>query len=97
MFGSQSLASNGDEDIFIAKVSGATGQVIWTKTAGGPHTDIGFGIALDATGNACVVGTFIRKATIANSMLTTSGDNGDVFVWKTPSNAHSPWRAGSWR
>ncbi|HIF48339.1 MAG TPA: hypothetical protein EYQ68_00335, partial [Cytophagales bacterium] len=50
-FGSTSLTSSGDTDIFIAKLS-SSGSWQWAVKAGGSNSEGGFGIAVDPNGNA---------------------------------------------
>ena len=50
-FGAFTLTSPGGYDIFIVKYDN-NGQALWAVCAGGTGTDIGYGIDLDANGNA---------------------------------------------
>jgi hypothetical protein len=49
--------SNGDYDIFLTKLS-STGDYLWTKTWGGPGSDIGWENIADRDGNMYVIGWF---------------------------------------
>jgi Tfp pilus assembly protein PilZ len=52
-FGSFTLTSAGDYDIFVVKYD-AAGNVVWAKSAGGSDWDQGTGISTDANGNSYV-------------------------------------------
>ena len=85
-FGSQTLIANGYElnyDIFIAKLS-PSGTWLWARKAGGTNDDIGYGIAVDGSGNVYVTGDFNDTATFGNHTLTASGFemSPDIFVTK---------------
>ena len=79
-FGSHALTSNGDWDIFVAKLD-ADGNWLWAVQAGGPALDSGYSIALDAAGNAYVTGVFGGTATFGDHTLTANGVL-DIFVAK---------------
>ncbi|OQP60372.1 hypothetical protein A3860_33880 [Niastella vici] len=55
--GTATFTSAGSNDIFIAKYDG-NGNYLWGKQIGGSGADAGIAIAVDATGNAYVTGTF---------------------------------------
>lgn len=57
------LTSIGGSDIFIAKYA-ADGNQIWLKSAGGEMNDYGYGIGVDSSGGAVIVGTFEHSAII---------------------------------
>ncbi len=61
-FGGVSLASAGGSDVFVAKLSGGTGSVVWAYRMGGVGDDLGEGIAVDGLGNVYVTGVHTRKA-----------------------------------
>jgi hypothetical protein len=62
-FGSVSLTSAGDMDVFVAKLD-AGGNVLWAKGWGGPLRDSGYaGIAVDASGNVISAGTLCNGTT----------------------------------
>ncbi len=79
-FGSQTLTSHGEADIFIAKVD-PSGNYLWTKNAGGPSSDWGNAITLDGSGNVCVTGYFAATAVFGTTTLTSLGLQ-DTFVAK---------------
>jgi Beta-propeller repeat len=79
-FGTKSLTSKGDADVFVAKVD-AAGTFKWAVSAGGVKHDEGRGIAVDSLGNSYVTGRFGGTATFGTKPLTSKGDT-DVFVVK---------------
>ncbi|MFA7028830.1 MAG: SBBP repeat-containing protein, partial [Candidatus Cloacimonadaceae bacterium] len=56
-FGTTTLTSSGDCDIFVAKMD-SSGNWLWAKKAGGTYSDEGWGIAIDSSGNSYVTGYF---------------------------------------
>ena len=90
IFGSITLTSNGDSDIFIAKLD-SSGNWLWAKNAGGTDYDYGQGIAVDASGNSYVTGYFeSTTATFGSTTLTSSGFS-DIFVAKLDSSGNWLW------
>jgi hypothetical protein len=79
-FGGHTLTSNGDWDIFVAKLD-ADGNWLWAVQAGGPALDSGYSIAFDAAGNAYVTGAFGGTATFGDHTLTANGIL-NIFVAK---------------
>jgi hypothetical protein len=51
-----SLASGGTSDIFLTKVSGSDGKVLWATQMGGIGNDTPGGVAVDSNGHVYVVG-----------------------------------------
>ncbi len=88
-FGSSSLTSGGDRDIFTAKLD-SNGNWLWAKKAGGTNDDRSFDIAVDAGGNCYTTGFFQVTATFGSTTLTSSGYL-DVFVAKLDSNGNWLW------
>ena len=84
-FGSGMLKSVGDADIYIARYS-AVGAPLWSHSAGGSMYDIGNRVALDATGNVVVVGSFQGSADFGTGKVIKSAGlailwiNGILFV-----------------
>ena len=88
-FGYTTLTSNGDYDIFIAKLD-SSGNWLWAKNAGGSSNDSGNGIAVDASGNSYVTGYFDSNATFGYTTLTSNGDY-DIFIAKLDSSGNWLW------
>jgi hypothetical protein len=78
--GAPNLTSGGNEDIFLAKLAGATGGHVWSKRFGSLRTDIAYGIALDGGGDVAITGFFAYVTDFGAGNLVAQ-DN-DVFVAK---------------
>jgi PKD repeat protein len=55
--GTASLTSAGGTDIFLANYD-ASGNYVWAKAIGTTNTDVGYSLALDASSNVVVTGSF---------------------------------------
>ncbi|MCK5052547.1 MAG: SBBP repeat-containing protein [Candidatus Cloacimonetes bacterium] len=89
IFGSYSLTSSGESDIFAAKMD-ANGNWQWATEAGGSGTDEGYTIATDDNGNSYVTGCFEGTATFGPYSLNSSGTY-DIFVSKMDANGNWQW------
>jgi hypothetical protein len=82
--GTSNLISSGGYDIFIGKYDNA-GNYIWAKGMGGPGSDIGSWLQLDAAGNVYFTGTYHGTvdfdASAATSTLAAAGQV-DIFITK---------------
>jgi hypothetical protein len=74
----------GGGDAFVAKLNPAGSALVYSTYLGGSGYDEGFGIAVDAAGNAYVTGqTSSTDFPTANSLQSSNhGGNGDAFVAK---------------
>ena len=88
-FGSIILESNGNADIFVAKLD-SSGNWLWATKAGGNDRDYGYDIAIDSSGNSYVTGFFNGTASFGGTTLTSSGQE-DIFVAKLDSNGNWLW------
>lgn len=79
------LTSNGNEDIFISKLSPA-GNLLWAVQIGSTDGDRGYSIATDAAGNVYATGAFIGTADFDPGAgvfnMTSAAGYGDMFVVK---------------
>lgn len=78
------LTSNGDNDIYICKYN-STGGLVWAVNIGGTYADNSNSIALDASGNVFVTGSFMGTVDFdpgTGSTTYTSVPNTTV-VYKT--------------
>ncbi|PXY76085.1 MAG: hypothetical protein CXX81_16080, partial [Methanobacteriota archaeon] len=92
-FGSTTLSSSGDADIFVAKLSGS-GSWIWATKAGGTSNDYGAEIVVDSNGNPLVTGSFESTATFGSSSVTSEGYS-DIFISKLNSAGTWLWTVGA--
>ena len=88
-FGSLSLTSSGDYDIFTAKLTN-NGIFLWVVGAGGTGSDSASSIALDTSVNIYLTGRFENTATFGNHILISSGGS-DIFAAKLDSNGNFLW------
>ncbi len=73
----------GVEDAFVAKLNPSGSAIIYSTFLGGLRADDGRGIAVDALGNAYIIGyTVSSDFPRANAMQQLYGGNGDAFVAK---------------
>src|SRR5262249_25657156 len=86
--GGTTLTNAGDADVFVARLDGSSGAVLWADGFGGDQQEttgnIVGGVAVDAAGNTFVTGSF-KSGTVAFGVTTlTNADTGsqDVFVAK---------------
>ena len=87
----QTVDVGGDSDVFVAKLRADDGQPDWQATFGGSGADSGEGIAVDATGNAIVVGSFEATVDFGDGVERTSAGGADLFVIKYDSSGDISW------
>ena len=92
-FGSYSLTSSGDNDIFVAKVN-AEGNWEWATSAGGTGYDIGYKISINDAGNCYVTGYYQETADFGSYSITSSGEE-DIFVAKVNTEGSWEWAASA--
>ena len=84
-------------DIFLAKYDNS-GNALWARRAGGDKLDYSYAVAVDASGNAYITGSFSStKATFGTINLTNvNAGSGDIFLAKYNSAGTVLWakRAG---
>ncbi len=91
--GTYNLTSSGGWEIFVFKLD-SNGNFIWAKKMGGTYDEIGYAMALDATGNIYITGFFEGKADFdpgsATYYLTSAGGD-DIFILKLNSYGNFVW------
>ncbi len=99
-FDATSLPTTLGADVFVTKLAGATGAVVWAKQfkeqSGTTNVDSTLQrLALDSTGNVFIAGQFQGNIffTAFPGKLTTSGGGGDwdAFVAKLDTNGNASW------
>ncbi len=88
-FGSTSLNSQGNQDIFVAKID-TDGNWVWAIQAGGYATEGSYDITIDDNGNSYITGDFSASATFGSYSLTSQG-SWDVFVAGIDVNGNWLW------
>ncbi len=93
-FGSTTLSSYGDRDIFIAKLT-STGTWLWARKAGGTGADASMKVTLDNEGFVYLGGYFSSTGYFGAITLISAGSS-DAFVAKMDANGNWIWasRAG---
>jgi hypothetical protein len=88
-FSSNNVTSTGQSDVFIAKYNNA-GTLQFIKREGGASGEQAISIAVDASGNIYIAGTFSGTTTFGFSTITAAGSN-DIFVAKYGSLGNFVW------
>ncbi|HZF99789.1 MAG TPA: PKD domain-containing protein, partial [Chitinophagales bacterium] len=88
-FGTQSITSTGNRDIYVARYDTA-GNFIWVQSGGGAAADIAFNIAVDAAGNAYVIGNMQNVSTFGDTTVVSAGTT-DILLVKYTSNGDVAW------
>lgn len=89
-FGGGLLTNRGAGDVFLSKYSPA-GTLLWVRQAGGPGDDRPNGLAVDAAGNAHVVGEFSGTAGFGTASLSSLGGASDAFIAKFDASGGIIW------
>ncbi|MBL0127063.1 MAG: T9SS type A sorting domain-containing protein [Flavobacteriales bacterium] len=87
--GTATFTSAGGFDMFIAHYD-ASGNLGWAKSMGGAGYDLLAGLALDATGNAYLSGSFTASATFDTETIIGTG-SADMFLAKYDATGDPVW------
>ena len=91
--GTNYLTSSGGNDIFIQKLD-ASGNFLWARSFGGPSSDLGNTIDVDASGNVYSIGYFQGTADFnpgAGTYNLTSAGSADIFIQKLDASGNFLW------
>lgn len=78
-FGTTTLVSQGNADVFVSKREALNGNLVWAKRFGGASFEQANAIALDAQGRIFITGQFNGYPTFGNTVLASEG-NADIFI-----------------
>jgi hypothetical protein len=82
---------NGGYDVFVAKVTNS-GVLSWSSYLGGSGSDVGYGVAVDSSGNAFLTGwTYSSNFPTPGGFDTSYNGSGDVFVTKVTNSGVLSW------
>ena len=97
-FGTTTVNTYGLEDVFIAKYD-STGNLLWIHGIGGADQDWGYAVAVDASNNIYVTGTYAMYAihfTATDSLAISSSSATNSFLAKYDANGNFLWaRSGA--
>jgi hypothetical protein len=88
--GATTLISAGNYDVFVVKVNGLTGNVIWAKRFGGLEYEGGNAVRTDASNNIYVTGSFAGSVDFGGGELQAAGTK-DMFVLKLTAAGGHVW------
>lgn len=88
--GTTTLTSAGSSDVFVAKLSAATGVVAWIKRFGGTGNDGATAVAVDSSNDIYIGGSFRGSVDFGGGAVAEAG-NGDGFVVKLDSAGSYVW------
>ena len=88
-FDSDSIVSNGDSDIFLAKYN-TNGSLQWIKKAGGVSFDGGSSLTEDDSNNIYLTGYYRGTATFESIVVPGNGSN-NIFLAKYDTNGSPLW------
>jgi hypothetical protein len=89
-FGGDKLKSQGESDIFVAKLS-PQGEHMWSRRYGAARDDVGYGVGTDKYGNIVVGGWFWHTVDFGGGPLEADGQNKDAFLLKLSAKGEHLW------
>lgn len=78
-FGGLMVTATGAADMFVAKLAGVDGSPLWVRRYGDSGAQAGLGVAVDALGDAYVVGNYTSAIDFGDGNHISSGSD-DIFV-----------------
>jgi hypothetical protein len=91
--GTGPVAPSAFDDIFLMKLSGASGEVSWLDTFAGSSMDTPAGVAVDAFGNIFLAGTFFGTIDLQGNTFA-NGDGSESFITKRTNDGEHLWSRG---
>ena len=94
--GGQTLVSSGSYDAFVAKYDNANPpNLVWAKHFGGQFSDLGYGVAVDASNDVFVIAGFQSSADFGGNVLTSAAGQGIAVVKLRSSDGATLWAKGT--
>lgn len=90
ILGSYSIQSNGDQDVFTAKLDN-NGIVQWVKTFGGINIENCNALTIDQANNIYIGGLFKNSITINGFTINSTGNSSDAFFAKLAPDGNLTW------
>jgi hypothetical protein len=82
-FGGGSMTASSPDDIYLVKLSGASGDHVWSRRFGGSGDQDGRAVATDAMGNVLFAGEYSTKVDFGSGEITSTGGE-DICLVKLP-------------
>ncbi len=91
-FGTKSITSDGESDIYVAKIS-PSGDVVWVKSAGSSSLDMARDVAVSPNGDRVyVAGVFTGSVEFGGLQpIQSFSGKQDLFVWALDANGGYEW------
>jgi len=77
--GKQKLTSLGNKDVYLTKLHGKDGSLVWSKHLKGPHFIEPTGLLLNRFGEPLFIGSFATSLSLETLKVTSSGDH-DMYI-----------------
>jgi hypothetical protein len=91
LVGATTLTSNGGNDFFVAKLSSTDGSIAWIEGFGGTSDDTALRVAVDASNNIYVVGSFAGSMSFGTSATLTSAGANDGYILSLDTSGAYRW------
>jgi hypothetical protein len=88
--GTGEAASAGMDDAFVLALDPA-GKLLWSRRFGGPEADIPRAVAVDATGNILVGGSFGGSVDFGGGPITAAAGHSSAFLTRLDASGNHLW------
>jgi hypothetical protein len=90
-FGSESLESDGESDIFVVKLDAASGSPLWSEKIGGVNRQYAASVAIDHEDEIVLAGSFAQSLEIDGVLLNNNKAGFAIFVAKLDADGRRIW------
>lgn len=91
----KNYGSAGESDVFVVKLDGKTGGVVWSRSFGTANDEQGYGVATDSQGNILLSGKFEGMMSFGGNPVTTQAPNIlGVYLTKLSPSGDVLWAKG---